>query len=97
MADRRQYRRGDPLVAWRALYPGAMAGPTPMGSWVMESIFGGADKKKKKKKEREEKKIEILLKAAERIFVYRRDPASEHLESISGGAVEVEKKICSKK
>lgn len=64
MADRRQYRRGDPLVAWRALYPGAMAGPTPMGSWVMESIFGGAgnaNKKKvynKKKKERnkEEKK-----------------------------------------
>ena len=71
----------------------------------MESIFGGAgnaNKKKvcnkKKKRNKEEKKKEILLKAAERIFVYRCDPASEYLKSISGGAVEVEKKtICSKK
>ena len=92
------------MVAWRALYPGAMAGPTPMGSWVMESIVGGAgntnqkkvcNKKKKETKKRRKKKI--LLKAAERIFVYRCDPASEYLESISGGAAEVEKKICSKK
>ena len=62
MADRRQYRRGDPLVAWRALYPGAMAGPTPMESWVMESIFGGAGNAKKncnKNKEKKEKKKKI--------------------------------------
>ena len=72
----------------------------------MESIFGGAGnakkkvcnkKKKKKKKEEKKKKLEILLKSAEPIFVYRCDPASEYLESISGGAAEVEKKICSKK
>ena len=42
-------------------------------------------------KKRRRKELEILLKAAERIFVYRRDPASEYLESISGGAVEVKK------
>ena len=34
----------DPLVAWRALYPGAMAGLSPMESWVVESISGGAGK-----------------------------------------------------
>ena len=64
----------------------------------MESIFGGAGKanqKKRvcnKKKKKEEKKLEISLKVAERIFVYRCDPASKYLESISGGAGYVKKK-----
>ena len=66
----------------------------------MESIFGGAGNankkkvcnKKKQRNKEEKKKKEVLLKAAERIFVYRCDPASEYLKSISGGAVEVKKK-----
>ena len=45
----------------------------------------------KKGKKEEEKNLEILLKVAERIFVYRCDPASKYLESTSGGALEVGK------
>ena len=95
VADRRQYWRGNLLVAWRALYPGGMARPTPVESWAMESTSGGAGNEKEKvynKKEKKRKKLEILLKVAKRIFVYRCAPASKYLESIFGGAGNAKKK-----
>ena len=61
--------------------------------WKCEQKKVCDKKKKKKKKEEKIKKLEIVLKSAERIFVYRCDPASEYLESISGGAVDVKKNL----
>ena len=62
----------------------------------MESTSGGAGNAKEKvcnkKKKKRGKKLEISLKVAERIFVYRCDPASKYLESISGGAENAKKK-----